>query len=244
MTVSSSASPDVARAQQVLLLAVSTLAELRESNTQNHILRLEHYVRALVQQLLVRGIYADVLTPDYVDNLCRCLSLYDMGTVGIPDRILLKPGPLTEDEMAIMRTHTTQGFEAIVRAEQTLGYTSPLLEMAKQMTLSHQEKWNGSGYPQGLTGVAIPLAARLVALADVYDVLISDKVYKKGMPHERAVAIILAESAVHFDPQIVDAFMVVHGEFEAIARRFQDSDADMQKKIEYMANAIAETTIL
>ena len=231
-------------AHQVILFAMATLAELRESDTESHILRVQHYVRALCNQLQGNTAYAEVLTPAYIDVLSQSVPLYDMGTIGVPDRILLKPGRLTPDEITIMRTHTTQGHDAIVRAEKTLGRSSPLLQTAKEITLSHQEKWAGSGYPQGLKGTQIPLSARIVALADVYDALISSKVYKAGISHEKAVAVILAESAAHFDPDVVDAFMAVHSEFETIAQRFVDTDADMQQKIEYMANAIAEVTEL
>ena len=231
-------------AHQVILFAMATLAELRESDTESHILRVQHYVRALAKKLQASTAYAEVLTPAYIDVLSQSVPLYDMGTIGVPDRILLKPGRLTPDEITIMRTHTTQGHDAIVRAEKTLGRSSPLLQTAKEITLSHQEKWDGSGYPQGLQGTQIPLSARIVALADVYDALISSKVYKAGISHEKAVAVILAESSAHFDPDVVDAFMAIHAEFETIAQRFVDTDADMQQKIEYLANAIAEVTEL
>jgi putative two-component system response regulator len=231
-------------AHQVILFALATLAELRESDTESHILRVQHYVRALAHKLQANTDYAATLTPAYINTLSQTIPMYDMGTVGVPDRILLKPGRLTADEITIMRTHTTQGFDAIVRAEKTLGRSSPLLLTAKEITLSHQEKWDGSGYPQGLAGTHIPLSARIVALADVYDALISSKVYKTGISHEKAVAVILAESSAHFDPDVVDAFMAIHAEFETIAQRFVDTDADMQQKIEYMANGIAEITEL
>jgi putative two-component system response regulator len=139
-----------------------------------------------------------------------------------------------------MRTHTTLGFDALVRAEKTLGQTSPLLAIAKEITLSHQEKWDGNGYPQGLAGTKIPLSARILAVADVYDALISNKVYKQGVEHEAAVQVIFSERASHFDPDVVDAFIEVSPEFAAIAQKYADTDADMQKKIEYLANAIAE----
>ena len=143
-------------------------------------------------------------------------------------------------EMAIMRTHTTLGYEAIVRAEKSLGRTSPILTIAKELARSHQEKWDGTGYPQGLSHHQIPVSARIVAVADVYDALITSKVYKDGVPHDKAVQIIFGERDSHFDPDVVDAFIAVHEEFEKIAGRFADTDADMQQKIEYMANAIAE----
>jgi putative two-component system response regulator len=237
------AGPDAAEAltaSQVVLFAMATLAELRESDTESHILRVQHYVRLLAQKLSSHAELRTVLTPAFIDSLYVSVPLYDIGTIGVPDRILLKPGRLSADELAIMRTHTTLGHDAIVRAEKTLGCTSTLLNMAKELTLSHQEKWNGKGYPQGLAGTTIPLSARIVAVADVYDALISSKVYKEGMSHEAAVQVIFTERGGHFDPDVVDAFMEVQDEFHAIAKRFADSDADMQQKIEYLANAIAE----
>ena len=231
-------------AHRVVLLALATLAELRESDTESHILRIQNYVRALADRLQTRTAYAALLSPNYIETLVSSVPMYDMGTVGVPDKILLKPGRLSPEEVAIMRTHTTQGYEAIVRAEKTLGRASPYLVVAKELTLSHQEKWNGKGYPQGLSGEAIPLSARIVALADVYDALISNKVYKDGISHDAAVKVIVSERGEHFAPDVVDAFMEVHAEFEAIARRHADTDADMQQKIEYMANAIAEVATL
>ena len=231
---------DSLTAHQVVLLAVASLAELRESDTQNHLLRVQHYVRALAEKLQSRPALASTLTPEYIQQLCTCVPMYDLGSVGVPDRILLKPGRLTTDEVAIMRTHPQQGYDAIVRAEQMLGKTSPLLAMAKELTLSHQERWSGFGYPQGLSGTEIPLCARIVALADVYDALISNKVYKDGISHDMAMQVIFSERGAHFDPDVVDAFVEIHPEFQAIAQRFVDTDADMQNKMEYMANAIAE----
>jgi putative two-component system response regulator len=227
-------------AHQVVLLAVATLAELRESDTESHILRVQHYVRALAEKLQSRPAYASTLSAAYINQLCACVPMYDLGSVGVPDRILLKPGRLTPDEIAIMRTHTTQGYEALVRAEKTLHKTSPLLTLAKELALSHHEKWDSTGYPQGLFGEQIPLSARIVALADVYDALISNKIYKDGIPHDKAMQVIFSERGTHFDPDMVDAFVEIHADFQTIAQRFVDTDADMQNKIEYMANAIAE----
>lgn len=235
---------ELLHAHQVVLLAVATLAELRESDTESHILRVQSYVRVLARQLQRNPAWADTLTDEYVDVLCASVPVYDMGTVGVPDRILLKPGRLSPDEVAIMRTHTTLGHAAILRAEKTLGRSSSLLTLAKEIVLSHQEKWNGSGYPQGLAGDAIPRSARIVTLADVYDALITSKVYRQGMTHEQAVQVIFTERESHFDPDVVDAFMDTHAEFAEIAQRLADTDADMQNKIEYLANAIAEPTSL
>jgi len=233
-------SAQAAQALRVAFFAMATLAELRESDTESHLLRVQRYVRVLADKLKSHSAFAPTLTPGYIDLLCASVPMYDMGTVGIPDRILLKPGRLTPEELAIMRTHTTLGFDALVRAEKTLGQTSTLLAIAKEITLSHQEKWDGQGYPQGLAGARIPVSARILAVADVYDALISNKVYKQGVEHEAAVQVIFSERATHFDPDVVDAFIEVSPEFAAIAQKYADTDADMQKKIEYLANAIAE----
>jgi putative two-component system response regulator len=235
---------EVLHANQVLIFALATLAEQREADSENHLQRVQRYVQALAQALRQRPEFAAILTPTYIDVLHRCAPLYDMGSLGIPDRILLKPGSLTPDEMSIMRTHTTIGHAAIERAEKTLGRPSPLLAMVKELVLCHQEKWDGSGYPHALAGTDIPVSARILAIADVYDALISRKVYKEGVPHEQAVQTIVSERGAHFDPDVVDAFVKIQNEFAAIALRFPDTEADMQHKIEYMANAIAEIATL
>lgn len=248
MTYPSPATPTQANealhATQVVVFALATLAELRDSDTESHLLRVQHYVRALCAELQKNPAYAATLTPAYVETLVGSVPLYDMGTIAIPDRILLKPGRLSPDEVAIMRTHTTLGYEALVRAEKTLGRASPLLTIAKELTLSHQEKWDGTGYPQGQWGDQIPLSARIVALADVFDALISNKVYKDGVSHERAVQVIAEARGAHFDPAVVDAFLAVQDTLRSIAVRHADSDADMQQKIEYLASAIAEVAVL
>jgi putative two-component system response regulator len=237
-------SAEIQHAQQVLVFAMATLAEQREADSESHILRVQHYVLALAKALSKRPAFEAVLTPAYIETLYRSAPLYDMGSVGVPDRILLKPGRLTADEISIMRTHTTLGHAAIERAEKTLGRAAPLLAMVKDVVLCHQEKWDGSGYPRALAGVDIPLSARIIALADVYDALITSKVYKSGVPHDKAVQIIFSERGAHFDPDLVDAFVEIQDSFAEIAKRYADTDADMQHKIEYMANAIAEIATL
>ena len=238
------ASDEVQHAQQVLVFAMATLAEMREADSESHILRVQNYVLALAKALSKNPTFESVLTPEYIDMLFRSAPLYDMGSVGVPDRILLKPGRLTPDEIGIMRTHTTLGHAAIERAEKTLGRAAPLLAMVKDIVLCHQEKWDGSGYPRALARTDIPLSARIIALADVYDALITSKVYKDGVPHDKAVQIIFSERGAHFDPDLVDAFIEIQDSFAEIAKRYADTDADMQHKIEYMANAIAEVATL
>ena len=235
---------EIQHAQQVLVFAMATLAEQREADSESHILRVQNYVLALAKALRKHPSFEAVLTPAYIDMLYRSAPLYDMGSVCVPDRILLKPGRLTADEIGIMRTHTTLGHAAIERAEKTLGRASPLLAMVKDVVLCHQEKWDGSGYPRALAGTDIPVSARIIALADVYDALITSKVYKEGVPHDKAAQIIFSERGAHFDPDMVDAFVEIQDSFAEIAQRFADTDADMQHKIEYMANAIAEIATL
>ncbi len=227
-------------AMAVALFAMASLIETRDSDSDGHILRVQNYLRVLAKRLSSHPRFSALLTEDYIDELTRYVPLYDMGTIGIPDRILLKPGRLTAGEYQLMKTHTSLAYEAIVRAEQTLGLHAEQLQLLKELVHSHQEKWDGSGYPRGLSGDAIPASARMLAIADVYDALISDKVYKSGVSHDKAVGIIFQGRESHFDPDVVDAFMDVQDQFSAIAHRHADSEQDMQKKIDYMANAIAE----
>ena len=173
--------------------------------------------------------------------LFKSAPLHDIGKVGIPDRILLKPGKLTPEEFEIMKTHTTLGWDAINKAEKSLGTQAEFLTMAKEIALFHQEKWDGSGYPQGRKGDDIPVSARLMAVADVYDALISRRVYKAGMSHEAAVAIILQGKGQHFDPDMVNAFFDIQSEFRAIAQRYADTEAELQQKVEYIRDAYVKT---
>jgi putative two-component system response regulator len=231
---------EVMAVQDVTILAMTSLAETRDTDTGNHIRRTQHYVRALAQRLQDHPRFAAALTDHGIAMLFKSAPLHDIGKVGIPDRILLKPGALTPEEFDIMKTHTTLGRDAIEQAEQTLGTQVEFLRMAKEIAMSHQEKWDGSGYPQGLAGDDIPMSARLMAVADVYDALISERIYKSAIPHDRAVQIIFQGRGAHFDPDMVDAFIEIQPEIQAIAQRFSDTESSMQKKIEYMANAIAE----
>lgn len=224
---------EVMAIQDVTIMAMASLAETRDSDTGNHIRRTQHYVKVLAQYLRKHPRFASVLDDDrYIALLFKSAPLHDIGKVGIPDRILLKPGKLTFEEFEVMKTHTTLGRDAIQSAEEHLGMKVEFLNLAKEIAYGHQEKWDGSGYPQGAAGEAIPVGARLMAVADVYDALISRRVYKEGMPHDKAAAIIVQGRGQHFDPDIVDAFVAVQDQFQAIAQRFADSDADLQRKAE------------
>ncbi|WP_415881793.1 response regulator [Neptuniibacter sp. QD34_54] len=215
---------EVTMVQDVTILILASLAETRDSDTGNHIRRTQFYIRALAEKLRFLPKYSELLTDAYIDVLFKSAPLHDIGKVGIPDHILLKPGPFEDDEFEIMKSHTTLGKEAIEHAEAQLGVEVDFLKVAKEIAYSHQEKWNGSGYPEGLKGEDIPLSARLMAIADVYDALISKRVYKNAMSHEQAVAIIEEGRGNHFDPDLVDCFIEIQGDLLAIALRFADSD--------------------
>lgn len=228
---------EVMAIQDVTILAMASLAETRDTETGNHIRRTQFYVKALAEKLRDHPRFALFLTDSNITMLFKSAPLHDLGKVGIPDRILLKPGSLEPEEFEIMKTHTTLGYDALVHAEKALGFKVDFLSFAKTIALSHQEKWDGSGYPQGLAGDDIPIAARLMAVADVYDALISRRIYKEGMSHEKAVLIMRAGRGSHFDPDMLDAFIDIQEEFCAIARRFVDSDLDMSKKKDYLVLA-------
>ncbi len=226
--------------QEVTILAMASLAETRDCETGKHILRTQRYVRALAEKLRPHPRFADFLTDQNILLLFKSAPLHDIGKVGIPDRILLKPGRYEPHEFEIMKNHTLLGRDAIQLAEDWLGARVEFLTIAKEITLYHQEKWDGSGYPEALVGENIPVSARLMAIADVYDALISRRVYKEQLPHEQAAKIIAEGRGRHFDPDMVDAFIEIQDEFRAIAQRYPDLDSDLQKKIEFLAQAVAD----
>jgi putative two-component system response regulator len=166
--------------------------------------------------------FKSFLTEDCIESLYKLAPLHDIGKVGIPDAILLKKGKLTPEEFEIMKTHTTLGGNAIAMAESGLPTPNRFLHIAREIATGHHEKWDGSGYPLGLKGDAIPISARLMALADVFDALISRRIYKKPFTHEEAVAYILLGYSTHFDPDVTEAFVSIQNEFKIIAGRYQD----------------------
>jgi putative two-component system response regulator len=227
---------EVMAIQDVTILAMTSLAETRDSDTGNHIRRTQFYVKALAEKLRNHPRFAWFLTDANINMLFKSAPLHDIGKVSIPDHILLKPGRFEPHEFEIMKTHAARGRDAIEYAEKALGTQVEFLSFAKSIALSHQEKWDGSGYPQGLAGDDIPIAARLMAVADVYDALISRRVYKEGMPHEEAMLIMIEGRGTHFDADMFDAFVEIQEEIRAIAQRFADSDADINnKKKDFMA---------
>ncbi len=212
---------ELARTRDVTILSLATLAETRDNETGAHILRTQRYVRALAIQLKDHPRFEHMLDDESIDLLYKSAPLHDVGKVGIPDAILLKPGKLTDEEFDIMKTHAQLGAEALKVAEQELGSNS-FMRYAREIAGYHHEKWDGSGYPEGLKGEDIPMSARLMAVADVYDALISKRVYKPAFSHEKAMGIIHEGKGKHFDPDIIDALDAVEAEFQDIAMRYGD----------------------
>lgn len=217
---------EVSAIQDVSTLALAGLAETRDTDTGAHIRRTQHYVKVLAERLQSEPRFAAELGTARIAMLFKSAPLHDIGKVGIPDRILLKPGRLEPHEMEIMKRHSMIGYGALRQAEVTLGTPVEFLSCAKEIARSHHEKWDGSGYPDGLSGTEIPLSARLMAVADVFDALISKRVYKEAIPHAEAVEIILDGKGNHFDPDLVDAFDEIQDQFASIASRHKDSEID------------------
>ncbi|KAF0102564.1 MAG: response regulator containing a CheY-like receiver domain and an HD-GYP domain [bacterium] len=211
--------------QEVSIRALAHLAETRDPETGNHILRTQGYVRALAQHLREHPRFRASLGGRQIELISRSAPLHDIGKVGIPDAILLKPGPLTPPEWEIMKTHARLGAEAIEQAERDAERPVEFLGLAKEIARWHHEKWDGGGYPDGLAGDAIPISARLMAVADVFDALITPRVYKPPMPLEQALGIIAAGRGKHFDPDVADAFVRNFDDFAAIASRHLDPPA-------------------
>jgi putative two-component system response regulator len=206
--------------QDVSIHALAHLAETRDPETGNHIRRTQGYVRVLAEALRHHPRFDGVLSDRIIHTLVKSAPLHDIGKVGIPDNILLKPGRLTPDEWEIMKTHAELGAVAIEQAERDADHPVEFLALAKDIARHHHERWDGNGYPDRLAGDAIPLSARLMALADVFDALINRRVYKAPMSFIEARDIIIAERGRQFDPDIVDAFINRFDEFMAIANRY------------------------
>ncbi len=209
--------------RDVTIHSLATLAETRDNETGNHILRTQRYVETLANHLTANPDFKDQLDEQTITLLFKSAPLHDIGKVGIPDNILLKPGKLSDDEFEIMKRHPVLGGEALEVAERHLGSNS-FLKLAREIALTHHEKWDGTGYPKRLKGDDIPLSGRLMAVADVYDALISKRVYKPAFSHEKAREIILDWKGINFDPKVVDAFIAVEKRFIQIAAEFSDNN--------------------
>jgi len=212
------------KVQDITMRALASLAEARDNETGNHILRTQGYVHVLAKELATLPEYSQALTPDIIESYTKAAPLHDIGKVGIPDYVLHKQGKHSPEEWAIMKTHAQVGADAIWRAiqdEEDLEATD-FLHVAMEISANHHEKWDGSGYPNGLSGTNIPLSARLMALADVFDALVSKRVYKPPFSIEKVTEIILEGKGKHFDPAVVEAYMRRIDDFRVIAARYAD----------------------
>ncbi len=207
--------------REVTIECLASLAEYRDPETGGHIRRTQNYLRLLAENLQDRPAFRGLLDREVIDQLYVSAPLHDIGKVGIPDHILLKPDRLTNEEFEIMKKHADYGREAIMTAEKRLGEES-FLSYARLIAYGHHERWDGSGYPLGLKGEAIPFPARLMAVADVYDALISKRVYKAPMRHSRAVKIMEEGMGTHFDPEILSVFLDLQEDFRQVALEHAD----------------------
>ncbi|MBU3628875.1 HD-GYP domain-containing protein [Polynucleobacter sp. AP-Reno-20A-A9] len=208
-----------------MLQSLNALSMVRDNETGNHILRTKKYLRSIASKLREMGVYKDDLSAEAIDAMAKAAPLHDIGKVGIPDHILKKNGPLTQEEWVIMKTHTSLGEQVLEAAKVEDAKHTDILDAAIEIAGGHHENWDGSGYPRGLAGLAIPLSARIMSLADMYDALVSERVYKNRWSHEDACTEILRLSGTRFDPAVVEAFMLERNHFLEIANTYQDAEA-------------------
>ena len=211
--------------QEVTIESLGTLAECRDPETGGHIKRTQNYVKLLAEHLKDHPKYKGYLDDATIDFLYKSAPLHDIGKVGVPDSILLKPGKLTDEEFIEIKRHSVYGRDAIAVSEKRLGKES-FLQYARIIAESHHEKWDGTGYPHGLKYKEIPIPGRLMAIVDVYDALISKRIYKPPFPHDKAVTIITDGKGQHFDPDMVDAFLELEDQFRQIALEHADFDEE------------------
>jgi putative two-component system response regulator len=213
--------------QEVTIISMASLVELRDSETGAHILRSRQFMHLLADHLKDHPRFREYLTPDVIDSLFKSTPLHDIGKIAVPDSILRKPGPLTAEEYEEMKRHTIYGRDAIIQAERALGnVNNSFLRMAREIAYYHHEKWDGSGYPEGLAGDAIPISGRLMAIVDAYDAITTRRVYKSAAPHHKALEIIKAASGQHFDPDVVGAFLELQDQILVIMQLNGDQDSD------------------
>ena len=214
---------ELAATQEVAIYCLASLTETRDPETGGHILRTQRYVRTLAERLRWRPAYGSALDGATVDLLYKSAPLHDIGKVGVPDAILRKPGKLTPEEFEEMKKHTVYGMQALRVAEKRLG-TNSFMRLAAEIAYSHHEKWDGTGYPRALHGADIPVSGRIMALADVYDALVSRRVYKEPFTHEHALSLVAEGRGTSFDPEMVDCFLGMEDDIRAIAREYPDDD--------------------
>lgn len=231
---------EVHKMQEASMMVMVSLAEFRDECTGLHIVRTQKYVEMLAEELSKQHKYRDVLTPEVIKLWGRSAQLHDIGKIAIPDAILLKPGKLTDEEFEIMKTHTTRGYDILKQADCLLECDEnakySFLTCSMEIALYHHEKWNGRGYPSGLAGEDIPLSARLMAVADVYDALRSARPYKAAMPHQKALDILMKDAGSHFDPSVIDAFLRIEKKCEEISIEMMDEVTNEDEQINKTKN--------
>ena len=213
---------EISSSQMATIYALIKLSESRDDDTGAHIERTASFCRLLAQKARTVPEYADIITDTFLETIYKASPLHDIGKVGIPDSILLKPGKLTNEEFAIMRTHVQIGYDTLSKVGQQYD-KNEFLTMGMDIALHHHEKWNGSGYNNGLKGAEIPLSARIMALSDVYDALRSVRVYKDAFSHEKSMEIIASSKGSHFDPVLVDILIQHQEEFESLYESMYES---------------------
>lgn len=216
-------SQQISSTQLAAIFAMSKLAESRDPETGEHLMRMREYCRLVAVRLAKLEKYKSFIDPDFIENIYTASPLHDIGKVGIPDSILLKNGVLNDEEWVIMKSHTVIGAETL-RAVDSQHSGNAFIQIGIDLAESHHERWDGSGYPHGLSGEVIPLAGRILALGDVYDALTSSRCYKKGFTHEKSREYILSQRGKHFDPDVVDVFIEAEDEFINIRQSFPDPD--------------------
>ena len=216
-------SESTSKMQDGLIVTMADMVENRDSDTGAHIQKTAAYVRIIVEGLKKHGYYAEKITPKFISDVVRSAPLHDVGKINISDEVLNKPGKLTAEEFEIMKTHTTAGKHIIERVISTVQGDSYLKE-ARNMAAYHHERWDGKGYPEGLHGEVIPLAARIMAVADVFDALTSPRVYKPAFPLEKALSIIEEGKGTQFDPKCVEVFFDAMDEVKIVLRKYNQTD--------------------
>ncbi|MGD2096489.1 MAG: HD domain-containing phosphohydrolase [Desulfobacterales bacterium] len=222
----------VHEARSATILGLAKLAEYRDEGTGTHLERIREYARVLAVQLAKNPKFADRIDQQYIDDIYQSAILHDIGKVGTPDALLLKPGELTEDEFDIIKRHTLMGGNALKAIESQIEGKS-FLDMGKEIAYNHHEKWDGSGYPRGLKGEQIPLSARIIAIADVYDALTTKRFYKEAYSHAKARSMIIRLKGRHFDPEIVKAFVAIETEFNRVRKeKLREETAFTQQRVQ------------
>lgn len=212
---------DIENLKSAVIEAMGSLAEYRDNETGEHIKRTQLYTHIMCEYMISQGIYTDIITPEYTKLFFQSAPLHDIGKVGIKDTILLKPDKLSEEEFSVMKRHAIFGEKVIAKLLKRTGPTE-FLEVSKEIAGGHHEKWDGTGYPRGLKGETIPLCARIMAVADVYDALVSQRVYKPAFSHEETLRIMNEGIGTHFDPQLIEILNVLAEDFNRIAQTYKD----------------------